>query len=198
MTADDVVKIVAPVIAWAVACINVVVLPFTKRRETLDKDYRSSGRIAAALSAIESERLVEALGGIFEDVLDKKEDKRRRADIRELLQSADFLPDFKKAESAYRDMGEIETTYRELQTASDLWKPGALHCLLTVLIPVACLDLGKSVGWEWMTPGRLLTVVGIAWALTLLLVVRRWLQYHSLMVRFLAQLEAATDGGDGS
>jgi hypothetical protein len=198
VTVEEAIKVAAPALTWAVAWLNLVVLPFFRKREALYKDYHNSGAIAAALSAIESRRLVEALAGMFEGVLDKQEDKRKKVNIRDLLQSTDFLPDFRRAEEAYRDIGDIERTYKSLKDTADLWRWGAAHALASALVPAACLDFDKLGAWSWVTTENLLRVLALVWGLTLIMVVRRLLQFHSLMRDFLKQLETAkgTAGGD--
>jgi hypothetical protein len=198
MTWEEILKITAPALVWAVACINVVVLPFFNKREALYKDYEGSGALDAALSAIESGRLVDALAGMFNGLIEKQKDKRRRIEIRDLLQSTDFLPDFGRAEAAYQQMSEIQRTYQALKSAANVWRWGALHTLITVLAPLTCLDYTQMGAWGWVKTGNLLTVLGCAWLVTIVLVARGFFRFHSLMSRFLEQLNSAKGGGSGS
>lgn len=194
MTDIDVWEIVGIAIAWAVAWINVTVIPFYRKREALFKDYDHSGALSVALSAIESQRLVEALAGMFDEVLNKQEDRRRKVDIRELLQSTEFLPSFEKAEEAYRDMGAIERTYAALKEASAFWKWGVVHVLVTLLVPVACINFSETNAWDWIRTENMLPWLLLIWILTAGHVARRFLQFQSLMVRFLELLEQANAG----
>lgn len=198
MTWEEILKVTAPALVWAVACINVVVLPFFHKREALYKDYESSGALDAALSAIESGRLVDALAGMFDGLIAKQEDKRRKIDIRDLLQSTDFLPDFGRAEAAYSKMSEIRRTYQALKSAANVWRWGALHTLITVLAPLACIDYAQMGAWGWVKTGNLLTVLGCAWVVTIVLVVIGFFRFNSLMNRFLDQLASAKENSVGS
>ncbi len=198
MTWEEILKVTTPALVWVVACINVVVLPFFNKREALYKDYEGSGAIDAALSAIESGRLVNALAGMFDGLIEKQEDKRRKIEIRDLLQSTDFLPDFGRAEAAYREINEIQRTFQALKSAANVWRWGALHTLITVLAPLACLDYAQMGAWSWVKTGNLLTVLACAWLVTIALVVRGFFRFHSLMNRFLEQLASAKEDGVGS
>ena len=85
MEVDEALKVAGLALPWSFACINVAVVPYFKKRELLYKDYESSGAMAAAQSAIESKRLVDALAGMFEGILEKQEDKRRKVEIRDQI-----------------------------------------------------------------------------------------------------------------
>lgn len=198
MTLEETLKVTAPALGWAIACINVVVLPFFNKREALYKDYEGSGELEGALSAIESGRLINALGGMFDGLLEQQDDKRRKVNIRHLLQSKGFLPDFKQAEDAYQQMENIRRTYQALKGAANVWRWGALHALITLLVPVACLDYGKMGAWGWVRTEILLTALGCGWTLTVVLVARGFIRFHSRMSSFLEQLALAKEGDSGS
>jgi hypothetical protein len=198
MTWEEILKVTAPALVWAVACVNVVVLPFFNKREALYRDYEVSGDLDAALSAIESGRLVDALGGMFDDLVEKQEDRRRKVNIRHLLQSKGFLPGFKLAEEAYQQMEEIRQTYQALKSAANVWRCGVLHTLITILVPLTCLDFAQMGAWGWIETGNLLTVLGCAWLVTIALVVRGFFRFHSLMSRFLEHLASAKEASVGT
>ena len=180
-------------LAWATLWVNVAVLPFYKKRESLYKDYESSGEIDAALSAVESKKLIPALARMFDGIMDRREDKRRAYNFADLLQLVDFLPDFRGAEEAYREMSELKFSYEKLKKCSDLWRWALAHAILSALIPISQLDLSKVIDWQWIVAQYIVPVLAVLWLVTLCVMVWYLIRFKSLMNGFLEKL-ASTKG----
>jgi hypothetical protein len=143
-------------LAWASLWCQLVVLPFYNKGESLHKDYWATGRINAALAAIEADRLIPALVRMFLRAIDEQTDKRKRLadELPDLLQSVEFLPDLKASQDAVSAMDGIRDTYKRLKlSAARLWKVGLCHVLLTPVLPalyIFGLPLNPHVIWGFV------------------------------------------------
>lgn len=176
-------------ITWAALWIQLMVLPFYGKAESLHKDYSATGRINIALGAIEADELIPALSRMFIRVREAQPDKRKRLEheIEAVLQSVEFLPDLQSAQDAMSKMDNIRHSYRRLKhLASGLWKTGLLHSLLTPLLPTLHVLLVPIDGrWRFV-----LLFVSALWLLTLTFCVWRFFQLHTQLDRFTTALEA--------
>lgn len=188
-------------ISWLILWAQVVVIPFYNKGEDLHKDY--FGReLNAAQAAIESSRVIPALGRMFERASDQRPDRRARIDIEDLLQGIDYVSDLDEALSAMSAITSLKAQYELLHTrASRLWKWGAGHLVSTAvtaftismkgvegalssLIPIT---LGQSdFIWSWLC-----VVLGMLWLLTLAVMVFQWYRFHSQMDDFRRSMEEA-------
>lgn len=180
------VALFASAVAWAALWVNLIVIPFFGKSERLHLDYHSSGKLNAALSAIEANRLIPALAQMFNRALDAKADRRTRVDIEALLQEVQFLPDLEAAQSAMAAMESLRSTYRTLcRRAGWLWMWGLAHSLSTLastaiyVILIPQFDWSKSLLWA---------AIG-CWSVTLLSAIWHMRRFFSQMSSFNRDLE---------
>ena len=88
-------------------------------------------------------------------------------------------------------MRELEDSYDALKTCSDLWRWALAHVLFSALIPLSMVDFAKHGAWPWITTEYLLPPISFLWLITLGVVVRRLMRFHSDMRTFLARLSTA-------
>ena len=145
-------KIVAffgAVIAWDTLSVQLVVIPFCRKAETLYKDYVAAGVLDAALSHIETHRLIPALANMFSRARDKQPDRRMRFDMEELLQEVDYIRDLETAQEAMNEKNALTGLLDRLQTsARSIWKWGLFHVLVMLMIPI----------WHWIFDANLWSV----------------------------------------
>jgi hypothetical protein len=180
--------------AWAGLWANVVVIPFFGKSERLHLDYHSSGKLNAALSAIEANRLIPALSQMFNRALEAKADRRTKLDkdaIEALLQEVQFLPDLEAAQKAMVSMERLRLAYSVLcGRAGWLWKWGLAHSLFTLAMTAIYAYLFPVYDWsEW-----LLWAAIAGWLFTLLAAIWQMNRFYNLMSRFNRDLEL--HGGD--
>lgn len=175
-------------IAWAALWIQLVVLPFFGKAESLHKDYSATGRINAALAAIEADELIPALCRMFLRAIEAQADKRKRPEheIEALLQSVEFLPDLRTAQEAMSKMDSIQHRYQRLKSlAAGLWKWGLAHTLLTPFLPtVYVLMMPIDARWRWALMG-----VCVLWIITLIYCVVGLFRIHLQIEGFITSLE---------
>ena len=181
MTGIELAALVAA-IAWATICLQFVVIPFSRKAEKLHHDYLAGGVLDAALSFIETQRLIPALASLFERALAAQGDKRRKIRMAELLGEVDFLPDLEIAQQAMAQKALLEELLVVLQQkARRLWKWGLCHVLLAPLF-----------AWAWSLPARFMwpsvAASSILVALSLWAAVRGIVSYEKTEGQFLEKL----------
>jgi hypothetical protein len=184
----------AAAVAWAAIWANVVVIPFYAKPERLHLDYHSSGKLNAALSAIEANQLIPALAQMFNRALEAKADRRTKLDkeaIESLLQEVQFLPDLEAAQQAMILMERLRGAYNVLHArAGWLWQWGLSHSICTLAMTVIYAYLFPIYDWaQWL----LWATVGV-WVLTLFAVIWQMRRFSKLMSSFIRGLES--HGGD--
>ena len=185
---EEAVKLLTISIVWSSLAIQVFVVPFYNKGETLHKDYWGSGKINSTLAAIEAGTLIPSLARMFSLAASQQEDKRRRpeAEMEDLLQSVEFIPDLRTAQNAMSAMDAVRQQYSRLkQLASRLWKVGLFHVLATLLMPTVHVFLiPVDIRFQWLF---WISVVG--WALSLMLIVWGFFGFHAQIQRFNTLLE---------
>lgn len=192
--------LLAVIIPWLVLWSTLIVIPFYSKGEDLHKDY-FGGELNAAQAAIESNRVIPALGRMFERASNQRVDHRTRIVIEELLQGIDFAPDLNEALDAMSAITSLKAQYELLHTkAGRLWKWGAGHLISTALIAVAMsldriedalsgvatITISQLDLWPWLC-----TTIGMLWLLTLAVMVFQWIRFRSQMDQFRRSLEQA-------
>jgi hypothetical protein len=187
-------------IPWLVLWSKLVVIPFYNKGEDLHKDY-FGGELNAAQAAIESNRVIPALGRMFERASDQRSDRRTRIDIEDLLQGIDYVPDLDEALDAMSAITSLKAQYELLHTkASRLWKWGAGHLVSTALTAfamsmkrvegalsgVVTITVSQLDFWSWLC-----IALGMVWSLTLAVMVFQLFRFHSQMNDFRRSMEQA-------
>src|SRR5262249_49938187 len=106
--------VIAGAVAWAGIWIQLLVIPFLGKGEKLHQDYFASGKLNAAIAAIEANRLIPAVASMFNRALDAQPDRRRRVDMEALLQAVAFLPDLQAAHEATTCIENLNKAYNGL------------------------------------------------------------------------------------
>lgn len=180
-------------LAWATLWIQVFVVPFYYKSEALHRDYWASGRLNAALAAIESSRLLPSLARMFTRALHAQTDRRRRPEpeIEDLLQSVEFLPDLADAQDAMSDMDVLRDRYNRLRTSSRfVWMTGLAHSLLTPSLPLSYYFLSRTLSFRiWVISGLV-----VVWALSLIMSVASLWRLHNRLQEFTTKLESSGEG----
>lgn len=124
-------------LAWVAATMQLVVIPFYSKSESLHKDYASNGKMDSAKASIESGKIIPALASMFHLAVEQQPDKRKRPEheIEDLLHAAEFAPDLQIAQEGMREIESLNSQYQLLRrTSAYTWKCGLLHVLSTLLI----------------------------------------------------------------
>ena len=176
-------------------------LPFYNKGEDLHSSYFVGGELNAAAAAIESNRVIPALGRMFQRASDQREDRRTRIDIEELLQGIDYAPDLDQALSAMSAIASLKAQYQLLHTkAGRLWKWGAGHLALTpltafamsmkrleeALSSLAAIRVSQMESWPWFCVGFLML-----WFFSLGMMLFQWIRFRSQMDEFRRSIEDA-------
>lgn len=179
-------------IAWAGIWLKEVVFPFYNKPAGLRDIYKTNGRISSAKSAIESNRLIPILAGMFQRILDERPAGKAKFDVAAVLESIDYVDDLANAQKAIADIEAMTSTYDLLKTkARRIWQWGLAHALLTPLTIGVCLHL-------YMDDSRMkwvISVLVIGWVMTLLMMILGLCRFHSLGEAFENSLDS--HGGDG-
>ena len=180
-------------IAWVGVWIQLVVLPFFNKRESLHKDYFASGRKNSAQAAIEANKLIPPLAAMFMKAKNAQPDKRRKIEdeIEALLQAVELLPDLENARHAMAAIEELDRSYAWLnKTASWLWKLGLAHSVLTPLLPVGFMQIPLDDNWkEWIW-----IAIFIFWLATFAICLYGVTTFHSTLGSFISALEVENVG----
>ena len=198
MKTSEIITITSVAIAWNALWLQFAVLPLFWKREKLYKEYESGGELDAALGSIESNKIVPALAEMFDRLLETRKDKRKTIDIEELLQSVDFLPDFRRAGETYRELVDLEDSYSRYVKSTDQWRWGLAHAVVTLFLAAAFPDYASMGAWSWLRPPVLLPLAAVPWAFTLFLLIRGMWSVNTRMRDFLSRLERAKGRDDGN
>ncbi len=175
-------------LAWATAVIQLFVVLFCGKGESLHKDYWASGRINSTIAVLEADSLIPALAKMFNLATETQDDKRKRPEpeIEELLQGVDFIPHLEAAQDAMASIVAIKKQYGRLkQQASRLWQIGLGHVFATLCLPaihVFLIPMHTRFQWLFWT-------VGAAWLLTLAMSILGFGRFHSQIGQFNDLLE---------
>ena len=184
----DVIKLFTITIAWSSLVIQIFVVPFYNKGETLYKDYWGSGKINSTLAALEAGRLIPSLARMFNLAVSHQRDKRRRPEfeMEDLLQSVEFIPDLKAAQDVMSKMDAIRQEYTCVkQIASRLWQVSLLHVLASLCMPVVYIvAIPIHFSFQW-----LFWIIAVAWILSVSLIVRGLFRFHGHIERFNTLLE---------
>ena len=146
---EDIAKLVTAIIAWDAVCVQLFVLSFSRKPESLQKEYITAGVLDAALSYIETNKLIPTLASIFTRIREAQADRRRSLtedEVEQLLQQIDYIGDLGKAQEAMVEMSSIKSLFDSLQTcARQISTWGLLHVVTTLALPVSlCLHARHS------------------------------------------------------
>ena len=134
MSWEDILKVYGPVIAWNAICLQLFILPFFRKRETLLKDYLTDGVLDAAKSYIEANKLIPTLAAIVMRVREAQGNTRRamtKAEVQELLQGVAYIDELTKAQEAMTETNRLDALYESLERgARQIWVWGLLHVIV--------------------------------------------------------------------
>ncbi len=129
------------VIAWDTLWLQILVVQFFRKAETLHKDYVTDGVLDSALSFVETKKLIPTLANIFVRARDAQSGRRRTIgseELQEMLQEIDYIPDFKLAQTAMDESNELKALFDCLQySARSVWKLGLVHIVIVFCIPLS-------------------------------------------------------------
>lgn len=143
MATEGLIAFFIPVIAWDAICLQLLIVPFIRKAETLQKDYLTDGVLDTALSFIETKKLIPALAHMFVRIREAQVDRRKTLEedeLQQILQQIDYIPDLKLAQEAMDQNNELKGLFNSLQNStSRIWKLGVLHVIITLCIPASHL-----------------------------------------------------------
>ena len=150
------------VIGWDAFCLQLLIIPFFRRAETLHKDYLTDGVLDTALSFIETKKLIPALANMFVRIREAQSDKRKTLgedELQQILQQIDYIPDLKLAQEAMDRNNELKGLFDLLQNSTmRIWKFGVLHVIIMLCIPASHLIPG-GYNWIGMTASVILGII---------------------------------------
>lgn len=183
---EDIAKLVIPIIAWDAVCLQLFVISFSRKPESLQKDYITGGVLDAALSYIETNKLIPTLASIFIRVREAQADRRRiltEDEVQQLLQQIDYIGDLGKAQEAMIEKSSIKSLFDSLQAAArqiSTW--GLLHIITTLAVPGSlCLPAKYGVPLLLGSSGFII--------LTLVIAFLQYVVFHRRMKVFLNLLK---------
>ena len=184
-------KVYFAVIAWNTICVQLFVLPFLRKRETLVKEYLTNGVLDAAKSFIEANRLIPTLATVFVRIREAQPDRRRALnaiEVQQLLQEVDYLDDLAQAQEAMAESTRLDALFTSLERGAGLtWVSGLCHAMAVLAWP---LGFWLSPSWQvWV-----LSVVGAFAVLTLVLALCTVFMFSRRMNVFLDLLKANRKG----
>ena len=94
MATEGLIAFFIPVIAWDAICLQLLIIPFIRKAETLQKDYLTDGVLDTALSFIETKKLIPALANMFVRIREAQGSRRIKVqedEIQEVLQRIDYI-----------------------------------------------------------------------------------------------------------
>lgn len=178
-------KLLAVAVAWDVLIVQLAVLPYWNKRESLHKEWIQSGAIALARTAIETNKIIPALARMFERAHATRDDKRKKVEMASLLEEIDFIPDLKEIEGAMKELADIGAHFEEMKKLADRISTSALiNCFLTLAF---ALGLHFDSAQTYWVPT---TTSGFLWAVSGFFTVRSLFRFRGCASRFVAQLEA--------
>lgn len=186
MTASETIAFFGAVVAWDAICLQLLIIPFLRKAENLQKDYITGGVLDAALSSIETKKLIPALGHIFVRIREAQVSRRlnlEEDELQEILQQIDYIPDLQLAQEAMGQNNRLTTLFNSLQDSTDrVWRLALIHAIFMLLVPASnCIAAGYST--VAMTTTIILAIT------TLLVAVRSFLGFEKEMKQFLDLLK---------
>jgi len=141
MGAKETIIFFGPVIAWNAFCLNLIIIPFFKKAETLYKDYLTNGVLQAATSSIETKKLIPALANMFVRIREAQADKRKvigEEELQQILQQIDYIPDLELTQVAMEQNNKLKALFDSLQNLTrHIWKLGLFHVIIMLCIPAS-------------------------------------------------------------
>jgi hypothetical protein len=141
MVTENVIAFFVAVIAWNAFLLNLLIVPFFRKAETLHKDYITDGVLDAALSFIETDKLIPGLANMFVSIREAQHDRRKTPgedELQEMLQQIDYIPHLKVAQEAMDQKNELESLFDSLQNSTGrIWKLGLLHVIIMLCVPAS-------------------------------------------------------------
>lgn len=186
MSLGEAAAILVPIVTWDALWVQIVVIPFFNKGEDLHKDYDQSGALDAAISCVETKKIIPMLANMFCRVQQCQGSRPRKLseeDVQELLNQVDYSDDLSDALEAMREANSMRAMLFSLQRNSDrIWKWGLCHMLAVLAIPAVC----------WMP--RMYGIAGILTAIatatgTLVVAIVLVLRFHSKRAQFLKLLQ---------
>ena len=149
MTTSETITFFGAVIAWDTICIQLLIIPFLRKAENLHKDYLTDGVLDAALSSIETKKLIPALANMFVRIREAQGDRRRTLgdeELQEILQQIDYIPDLQLAQEAMDQNNELKALFDSLQNSTGrVWRLALIHAIIMLFIPASnCIAAGYS------------------------------------------------------
>lgn len=186
MSLGEAAAILVPIVAWDALWIQILVIPFFSKGEDLHKDYDQSGALDAAISCVETKKIIPMLARMFCRVQQCQGGRPRKLteeDVQELLNQVDYNDDLSDASEAMREANSMRAMLSSLQRNSDrIWKSGLCHILAVLAIPAV-----------YRMPG-MYGIAGILGAIaiaigTLVIAIILVLRFHSRRADFLRLLQ---------
>lgn len=186
MVTKETIGFFVAVIAWDAFCLQLLIIPFFRKAETLHKDYLTYGVLHTAMSLIETKKLIPALANMFVRIRGAQADKSKALgedELQQILQQIDYIPDLKLAQEAMDQNNELKALFDSLQNSSrHIWKFGLLHVIIILFIPAS----------QWIPTGYDLigmTTTIILAIITFLVAVSSVIVFESKMKNFLDLLK---------
>lgn len=182
---DQIISIYVLCFGWVTVCIQLFIIPFFKKIESLHKDYITDGAIAATKSSIETSRLIPSIAKLLIRTYDAQTDKRKKSsedEIQQILQEVEYLPDLEEAQNSMNDISKLNFLYDSLSRhAGYVWKLGLLHVFVVICIP--------NTYWIKERYDEILMVIAIVFAFTgLIATLACFFFYNKRMEQFLKLL----------
>ena len=140
MSTEETIAFFVAVVVWDAFCLQLLIIPFMRKRESLQRDYITSGILDAALSFIETTRLIPALAAIFVRIREAQDDRRRKLEedeLEEILQQIDYIPDLERAQGAMDENNKVKALFDSLQNSTGrIWGVGLVHVIMMLGLPV--------------------------------------------------------------
>ena len=186
------VSIASITLLWVAASVNLFVIPFYSKCESLHKDYATNGKLASAEASIESKQIIPALARMFILATDQRSDKRKRLEQQELeglLHAAEFAADLELAQTGMSEIESIKGHYNRLRSSSKrTWSTALIHVAFSLSLPVAYLFLIPNfprLGFSfWILLG--------GWGISLCMSISYFVRFHGNMERFNQSLETTS------
>ena len=186
MTIENTFTFFGAVIAWDVMCLQLLIIPFLRKAETLQKDYITSGVLDAARSFVETKKLIPALAKMFVRIRDAQGDRRLRLgedELQEILQQIDYIPNLELTQEAMEENNKLEGLFDSLQNATRYtWGLGLFHVIVMLCLPAS----------QWMPVGynliAVITAVILA-VISFMLAIYAFVKFDKKMKHFLELLK---------
>jgi hypothetical protein len=189
---EDILKVYGPAVAWNAFCLQLFILPFFRKRESMLKDYVTDGVLDAAKSYIEANRLIPTLASLFMRVRDAQGDRRRslsESQVQEILQQVDYIAELSNAQEALAESNRLDSLYESMEREATLiWLLGLMHVIGILFLTVGFWASG-SIQLAILLSG------GILASVTLVLAIGYFLVFGRKMNAFLQLIKKNRQAG---